>query len=46
VLGRFGVNKTAEIFVAGAAEMTAGGMILGVARGIQRMLDSGHIIDT
>lgn len=46
VLGRFGINKTAEVFIAGAAKMTAGGMIIGVARGIQWMLDSGHIIDT
>ncbi|MDR2137616.1 MAG: AbgT family transporter [Synergistaceae bacterium] len=46
ILGCFGINKTAEIFVSGASKMAAGGMIIGVARGIQWMLDSGHIIDT
>jgi uncharacterized ion transporter superfamily protein YfcC len=46
IFGRFGINKTAEIFVSGASKMAAGGLIIGVARGIQWMLDSGHIIDT
>jgi uncharacterized ion transporter superfamily protein YfcC len=46
ILGRLGINKTAETFVTGASKMAAGGMIIGVARGIQWMLDSGHIVDT
>ena len=46
IFGRFGINKTAEIFVSGASKMAAGGMIIGVARGIQWIMDSGHIVYT
>lgn len=46
VLGKLGINKTAEVFVKGASGIAGGALIIGVARGIQWILESGNIIDT
>lgn len=45
-LGRLGINKTAEVFIKGASKIASGALIIGVARGIQWILESGNIIDT
>ena len=45
-LGKLGINKTAEVFVRGSSKIAGGALIIGVARGIQWILDSSNIIDT
>jgi uncharacterized ion transporter superfamily protein YfcC len=46
LVGQIPFNKMAEIFVRGASKVLIGGMIVGVARGIQWTLAEGKIIDT
>lgn len=46
IIGKISINKAAEIFVAGASKVVIGGMIVGIARGIQWTLEKGNIIDT
>lgn len=46
LVGKLGVNGTAEAFVKGAKNLTMAALIVGVARGILIVLTEGHIIDT
>ena len=46
LLGNIPMNKMPEIFVRGGSKVFIGGMIVGVARGIQWILGEGQIIDT
>lgn len=46
IIGKIKINEAAEIFVAGASKVVIGGMIVGIARGIQWTLEKGNIIDT
>lgn len=46
IFGKMNVNKIAETFAVGASELTAGALMIGVATGIQYVLEKGQIIDT
>ncbi|MBW2494089.1 MAG: YfcC family protein, partial [Deltaproteobacteria bacterium] len=46
LLGRLGVQRTAEAFVEGFREMTYAAMLIGFARAIYVVLEDGQIIDT
>jgi uncharacterized ion transporter superfamily protein YfcC len=46
LLGRLGVQRTAEAFVDGFREMTYAAMLIGFARSIYVVLEDGQIIDT
>ncbi|MDX1644360.1 MAG: AbgT family transporter, partial [Thermoanaerobaculia bacterium] len=45
-LGGLGANRIAEEFVAGAAALTGGALVVGLARGIIVVLEDGRILDT
>jgi uncharacterized ion transporter superfamily protein YfcC len=46
LVGRLGVQRTAEAFVHGFREMTYAGVLIGFARAIYVVLEDGRIIDT
>lgn len=46
LVGRLGLDGTADAFVDGAKDLTMAALIVGVARGILVVLNDGHIIDT
>ncbi|MCC3143976.1 YfcC family protein [Halanaerobium sp. Z-7514] len=46
LIGKLGVNGTAESFVEGARDLTMAAIIVGVARAILVVLNDGNIIDT
>jgi len=46
VIGRMSPDRTAIEFGKGAAELTTTALMIGVARGIQVILDSGGVVDT
>jgi uncharacterized ion transporter superfamily protein YfcC len=46
IVGQVSFNTMAQVFVRGASKVLIGGMIVGVARGIQWTLAEGQIIDT
>jgi uncharacterized ion transporter superfamily protein YfcC len=45
-IGGLGANRTAEELVAGAAALTGGALVVGLARGIIVVLEDGGILDT
>jgi uncharacterized ion transporter superfamily protein YfcC len=45
-VGRIGPDRAARTFAAGAAELTTTALLIGFARAIQVVLDSGRVIDT
>lgn len=45
-LGKLGINKTSQVFIKGASGIAGGALIIGVAAGIQWILNSSNIIDT
>ena len=46
IVGGLGINRTAQVFVSGAAKMAGGALIIGIARGITWILEQGKVIDT
>ena len=46
IIGKIRPDNTAIAFYDGAAELTAMALMVGVARGIQVVLDEGYVIDT
>ena len=46
LVGRLGLDGTADAFVDGAKDLTMAALIVGVARSILVVLNDGHIIDT
>lgn len=46
LVGRLGLDGTADAFVDGAKDLTMAALIVGVARGILVVLNDGNIIDT
>ena len=46
IVGRLGVNGTAEAFVEGFGSMAFGALLIGFARAIYVVLDAGHVVDT
>jgi uncharacterized ion transporter superfamily protein YfcC len=44
--GRLGVDRTAESFLAGAAAIAGGALVVGLARGVLVILEGAHAIDT
>lgn len=46
LLGRLGVNGTAEAFVDGFRAMAYAAMLIGFARAIYLIMEQGHIVDT
>jgi uncharacterized ion transporter superfamily protein YfcC len=46
LLGRLGVQRTADAFVDGFREMAYAGMLIGFARAIYVVLEDGQIVDT
>ena len=46
LIGKLGLEGTADSFVEGAKNLTMAALIVGVARGILVVLNEGHIIDT
>lgn len=46
IVGKFGINGTAETFLKGAAGMTGAGFIMGVAYGISWILTKANVLDT
>ncbi|HEX6201362.1 MAG TPA: AbgT family transporter [Thermoanaerobaculia bacterium] len=45
-VGRIGPDRAARTFAAGAAELTTTALLIGFARAIQVVLESGQVIDT
>lgn len=46
IIGRLGINKTCESFMAGIADISGGAMLIGIAGGIQFVLNKGNIMDS
>ncbi|SFD87525.1 Uncharacterized membrane protein YfcC, ion transporter superfamily [Lentibacillus persicus] len=46
VVGGLGINKTAEEFIKGAAGITFGALVIGIASGIIVVLEEGVVLDT
>lgn len=46
VVGGLGINKTAEEFIKGAAGITFGALVIGIASGIIVVLEEGMVLDT
>ncbi len=46
IVGKLGVNGTAEAFVEGFGSMAFGALLIGFARAIYVVLDTGHVVDT
>ena len=46
VIGKLGVDQTAESFIRGATELTATAVLIGFARGIALVMEDGQILDT
>ena len=46
LVGRLGVQRTAEAFVAGFREMAYAGVLIGFARAVYVVLEDGRIVDT
>lgn len=46
IIGRVGINKTCEAFMEGVAGISGGAMLIGMAGGIQFILNDGNIMDT
>lgn len=46
VVGGLGVNKTADAFIKGAAGITFGALVIGIATGIIVVLEEGMVLDT
>lgn len=46
VIGKLGINKTCESFLDGVASISGGAMLIGIAGGIQFILNDGNIMDT
>ena len=45
-VGRLGVDRTAEAFLAGATGIAGGALVVGLARGVLVILEGAHAIDT
>ena len=46
IVGRLGLNGTAEGFVEGFSSMAFGALLIGFARAIYIVLSTGHVVDT
>ncbi len=46
IVGRLGLNGTAEAFVEGFSSMAFGALLIGFARAIYIVLSTGHVVDT
>jgi len=46
LLGGLGVNRTAEVFLEGAAGIAAGALVVGLARGVLVVFDGARVTDT
>jgi len=46
LVGRLGADATAERFLEGAAAITTGALVVGLARGVLVVLDAAHVTDT